>query len=860
MKVLTRSGHQEEVNFNLVKERLVNLANRFNLLNVNPDKLAQDTISHMYDGISTSELDTHAAKISASLGSLHPDYMKFAAIIAVDNLHKETSDNIIEVIDNIGNLSDKYSQIIRKYSNELQSIIKYDRDFNYGYMVFLTLVQSYLLKDYQGKIIERPQHLHLRVATWLSGDNLPAIIDTYNSLSTGEYTHATPTNFNSGTINSQLASCFLLGIEDSIQGIYKTISDCALISKGAGGIGVHIHNIRASGTGIKSTNGISNGIIPMIKVFNETARYVDQCLVPESIIYTQNGLKKISDLSLSDQVITLDGKFLPIKKILEHNYSGTMYYVKTKYFPEISLTGQHPIYSIKGKNMSLLQLSKKLTYRTERPDFIEAENLNEDDFVGIQIPTYEIDYQQYKEDDCYFYGIFLSKGKYDKKYSFDNLDEEEEKFIKSYFEKKCIYYVNNEWDSNTNLVFTNKQLTSNIINNDILHLPLNKVRAVLKGINLKSKFNSEIINQIKYLYLRFGIIVDEKNGEFIPLTDITYKPTNNRYVINNDNILWTRITNITKGQYNGLVYDLEVDTNNLNKHNYLTDSVLVHNGGGKRKGSIAIYLEPWHSDILDFLELKKNSGEETKKARDIFLALWIPDLFMERVRDDKMWSLMCPHKCPGLSLVYGDQFKELYESYENENKHNSQIKARELFKKIMESQIETGVPYMCYKDAGNKKSNQKNIGVIQSSNLCSEIFQYSDNKEYSVCNLASLNLSKFVESDGSYNFERLKQVAYKATINLDKVIDITEYPTPETRKSNLAHRPIGLGVQGLADVFYKMKYSFDSPDAQKLNLQIFETIYYGAISASADLAQEKGCYPTFEGSDFNKGLLQFKRF
>jgi ribonucleoside-diphosphate reductase alpha chain len=303
----------------------------------------------------------------------------------------------------------------------------------------------------------------------------------------------------------------------------------------------------------------------------------------------------------------------------------------------------------------------------------------------------------------------------------------------------------------------------------------------------------------------------------------------------------------TNGTSNGIIPFLKI---------YNETARAVDQGGGKRKGSIAIYLEPWHADIEDFLELKKNSGEETKKARDIFLALWIPDLFMERVRDDKMWSLMCPHKCPRLSLVYGDEFKELYESYEKDKNYNSQISARELFKKIMESQIETGVPYMCYKDAGNRKSNQKNIGTIQSSNLCSEIFQYSDNTEYSVCNLASLNLSKFVEN-GSYNFEKLRQVAYRATVNLDKVIDITEYPTPETKKSNLAHRPIGLGVQGLADVFYKMKYSFDSYDAQKLNLQIFETIYYGAVSASADLAEKKGSYSTFEGSDFSKGLLQF---
>jgi ribonucleoside-diphosphate reductase alpha subunit len=447
-------------------------------------------------------------------------------------------------------------------AEDIESIIDYDRDYNFDYFAFTTLIRAYLLK-FENKTIERPQDLWMRVALTVSGDafNFDKVKETYDSLSNGYYTHATPTLFNSGLKMQQLSSCFLIGMEDdSIEGIFNTIKDCALISKTAGGIGMHAHNIRGSGSRIKSTNGKSNGLIPFLKIFNETAKSVDQ-------------------------------------------------------------------------------------------------------------------------------------------------------------------------------------------------------------------------------------------------------------------------------------------------------------GGGKRKGSFAVYLEPWHADIEQFLELRKNTGAEEFRARDLFYALWIPDLFMKRVEDDGDWTLMSEHECPGLSDVYGNEFVKLYEKYEKEIPHLEKIKARDLMSKIIEAQIETGQPYMLYKDSINNKSNQKNIGVIKSSNLCAEIVEYSDKSETSVCNLASIALPKFIKkSKGKkkeYDYKALYKIAKLATKNLDEVIDINFYPTDKTETSNSKHRPIGLGIQGLADVFFELEIAHDSEEAKVINKLIFETIYFGALEASHELAKEKGAYSTFKGSPLSEGQFQF---
>ena len=582
MDIVKRNGNKEPLKLEKISSRIKKLTYGLNE-RVDPDKVSTKVVSGLYDGVSSTELDQLSAETAASMVTVHPDFGKLAARIGITALYKDVEKDfsviakkLYEYInpktgDKAGMISDEVYEVIQKHSQQLDGMIVHDRDFNFDYFGFMTLKKSYLLKI-DGKAAETPQHLYMRVAVGIWRDNLEMVQKTYDMLSQGLFTHATPTLFNASTNRPQLSSCFLLDIDDdSIPGIYKTLSDCALISQSAGGIGINIHKIRAKGSYIKGTNGYSNGIIPMLKVFNETARYVDQ-------------------------------------------------------------------------------------------------------------------------------------------------------------------------------------------------------------------------------------------------------------------------------------------------------------GGGKRKGSIAVYLEPWHGDIFDFLELRKNQGKEELRARDLFLAMWIPDLFMKRVEADGIWSLFSPDQVPGLIDAYDSPdkkaFTELYEKYEAEGKALKTIKARELWEKILDSQVETGTPYMLYKDACNYKSNQKNLGTIKSSNLCTEIIEYTDKNETAVCNLASIALPKYVviptgkvrEKDKKlrrYDFKFLYEVVYQATINLNQVIDVNYYPTPETKNSNNKHRPIGLGVQGLADTFVMMGLPFESEEARKLNKDIFETIYFAALTASKDLAKLHGSYASFEGSPASQGLLQY---
>ena len=570
MRVKKRDGSFQNIAFDKILNRVKNLGKMAAITSINYSSLIIKVIDQLYDGISTTKIDELTAEQCATLSTLHPDYITLASYITVSNNHKNTGDSFYEAMKTLyQNKNGKFVQsplvshelmkIVTEYKDVFESMIQYRRDYLIEYFGFKTLEYSYLMKIY-GKIIERPQHMWLRVAIGIHGDDLKRVKETYDLMSQKYFTHATPTLFNAGTLRPQLSSCYLIAMEeDSLCGIFNTLSDCAHISKWAGGIGLHIHNIRAKGSLISGTNGASTGIVPMLRVFNSTARYVDQ--------------------------------------------------------------------------------------------------------------------------------------------------------------------------------------------------------------------------------------------------------------------------------------------------------------GGRRNGSFAIYLEPWHADICDFLELKKNHGDEELKARDLFYALWIPDLFMRKVKANEEWCLFSPSECPGLADMCGNDFDSLYHHYESEKREKGKINARDLWFKIMDSQMETGTPYLLYKDACNKKSNQQNLGVIKSSNLCTEIVQYSDDTETAVCNLASIALNRFVklaaDSEPCYDFEALHAVTKIVTYNLNRIIDINYYPTEKTRKSNLRHRPIGIGVQGLADVFMMMNYAFADNQAKELNKQIFETMYHAALESSIELAKLHGPYETFQGSPASKGILQF---
>ena len=568
MLVIKRDGRKESVKFDKITARIEKLSYGLNTKYVKTIEIAKKVIDGLYDGVSTQELDELAAETAATLTTKHPDYATLAARISISNLHKTTSKSFSNTIKRLYTYTNQKTQenasliskdvygIINKNAAILDSSIIYDRDFNYDYFGFKTLQKSYLLK-LDGKVVERPQHMLMRVAVGIHHDDIDSVIETYNLLSEKWFTHATPTLFNAGTPKPQLSSCFLLTMqEDSIDGIYNTLKQCAKISQSAGGIGLSIHNVRGTGSYIKGTNGVSNGIIPMLRNFDMTARYVDQ-------------------------------------------------------------------------------------------------------------------------------------------------------------------------------------------------------------------------------------------------------------------------------------------------------------GGGKRKGSFAIYLEPWHCDVFEFLQLKKNHGKEELRARDLFYAMWIPDLFMKRVEENESWSLFSPDEAPNLHETYGKEFEKLYTKYEKEGKARKTVKAQDLWFEILESQIETGNPYILYKDHANKKSNQKNLGTIKSSNLCTEIIEYTSPDEIAVCNLASIALNMFVKEDSTYDFKKLYDITKVITKNLNKVIDVNYYPVEEARNSNMRHRPIGIGVQGLADAFILMKYPFDSNEAKQLNKDIFETIYYAAMEASMELSKKEGPYETYKGSPVSKSIFQF---
>ncbi|KAG0176777.1 Ribonucleoside-diphosphate reductase large subunit [Apophysomyces sp. BC1034] len=568
MFVIKRDGRKEQVLFDKITSRIGKLCNGLNESFIVPPKIAQKVVSGMYQGITTVELDNLAAETAADMTTTHPDYAILAARIAVSNLHKETHTDFSKVVHELYNhehpklkchnplVSKDLFDIVNEHSGKIDQAIVYERDYEFNFFGFKTLERSYLMKV-DGKTVERPQHMIMRVALGIHASDIDAAIETYNYMSQKYFTHATPTLFNAGTPRPQLSSCYLVQMkDDSIEGIYDTLMTCAQISKSAGGVGVGFQKIRGSGSYIAGTNGTSNGIVPMLRVYNDTARFVTQ-------------------------------------------------------------------------------------------------------------------------------------------------------------------------------------------------------------------------------------------------------------------------------------------------------------GGGKRNGSFAMYLEPWHVDVFEFLDLRKNSGKEELRARDLFLGLWIPDLFMKRVESNGTWSLFCPNEAPGLGNCYGAEFDELYTKYEREGKARKTVEAQKLWFAVLDAQIETGMPYMLYKDACNEKSNQKNLGTITCSNLCTEIIEYSAPDEVAVCNLASLALPKYVNSESkSFDFEKLHEVTKVVTNNLNKVINVNYYPVEEARRSNMRHRPVGLGVQGLADAFLLMRYPFDSPEARQMNKDIFETIYHAALEASCELAEKYGPYETYEGSPVSKGILQ----
>jgi ribonucleoside-diphosphate reductase alpha subunit len=848
MKILKRDNNLEQLSFDKIISRLRNLCNDTTLgplLTIDSDPIAQRVVSSIYDGITSQELDEEAARISIGMTE-NIEYAKLASRILISNLHKSTMDCFSDVMESLYNNTDKANahtpvladdviDVVRKHKDQIDSVIDYNRDYLFDYFGFKTLEKSYLVKlmdKESGKmrVVERPQHLYMRVAIGIHKDDIQNAIKTYHYISQHFYTHASPTMFNAGTRLANLSSCFLVGSQDSIEGIYKTITDCGRISKVGGGIGVHISNIRAKGSIIRGTNGVSDGIIPMIKVYNATSVYVNQCILPHIPVYSKDGIKRMDQITTQDFLLTNDGSFKKVNEVIVNHKSEEILKIHNACeIDPLICTKVHDIYTIKcDQSVDLTSLKTELQNDIKKPTFVEASELTTNDYLGYPIPTFEQDNEFWTEKMCRL--IAKKTGK---------------------------------------------------IATDVLHLPLQKVAQVVTGLFECNgrvtetgvwfmDMSAELAKSLKYICLRFGILAttskssDDSYHLRIPSGDlhkfgISFQNQNEEPAdtyFEYDGMLWCRIKKIEKEMYTGKVYDF----NMIDNHNYLTDMGLVHNSG-RRKGSFAMYIEPWHADVMDFLELKKNQGHEDVRARDLFYALWVPDLFMKQVESNGDWYLMCPDECPNLSDVYGQEFEDLYWRYVEEKRYKKVVKAQDVWKKVLDSQIETGVPYIGYKDSVNKKCNQKNLGTIKSSNLCLEISLHSDDKEYAVCNLASIALPKYVEYDDTgkpvFNFYKLKEVAEYIVTPMNKVIDNNYYPTEETKKSNMEHRPLGIGVQGLSDVYIKMRVAYESQEAKVLNKEIFETIYYGCLQGSINEAKKYGRYNSFEGSPFSQGKLQF---
>jgi ribonucleoside-diphosphate reductase alpha subunit len=739
MEVIKRNGAREPVSFDKITERITKQCTG---LIVNSTALAQKVVAQLYNGVRTSELDELTAQIAANLSTTNPDYGVVASRIIISNHQKNTSPSFSATVKELASqvapngepfsyVSDELLTIVDKWGSVIDERIDYERDFLLDYFGFKTMEKSYLLKNSKGVVRERPQHLWMRVslALWATADSLDRAFQTYDMMSTKRFTHATPTLFNAGTPHQQLSSCFLLSMDsDAIKGIYKTLGDCAVISKHAGGIGLHCSNIRAKGSIIRGTNGKSNGLVPMLRVFNNTARYVDQCFLADTLVYTmdeeeQKTVKKICLLKKGEVVLGSDGRYQTITKMLTHDYNGPICH--------IGMDGAGPEQTIK----------------------VTPEH------------------------------------------------------------------------------------------------PLLSIQAAAQGLKSFSEIRDRLNRGL--LKISYNAVGELRPGDYV-VTPGEMKITNAEYW---SGFYLRRISAIEQHPFAGVLYDMEVE----GTHDYTIVGLgVAHNGGGKRNGSFAIYLEPWHADVEDFLRLKLNGGAEEERARDLFYALWVPDLFMRRVEEGGTWTLFCPDEAPGLADCYGAEFDQLYERYEREGKGRRVVEAQKLWFQILDTQIETGTPYLCYKDAANSKSNQQNLGVIKSSNLCSEIIEYTDKNETAVCNLASMALPSYVDKAArTFDYDGFRKAVAVAVRNLNRVIDINYYPTPETRTSNMRHRPIGLGIQGLADVFALMRLSWESPEAARTNQLIFEHMYYAAVEASHEAAMnDTGSYSSFEGSPAHKGRLQ----
>lgn len=958
--VIKRDGTHEPVSYDKIQQRLARLAAANFLpgspaLAVQPVLVADKVIHGGVLGMKTWELDVAAAEVAAYMSAGQPDYGVLAARIAVSNLHKETQDDYLAVVRALAGhethcrptplVQPAFVAIVEAHAPAIQAALDYTRDYALDYFGFKTLQRGYLLHMH-GRTVERPQHMYMRVALGIHMLNneadappfdLAAALRTYDLISRHMYTHATPTLFNAGTPHCQLASCFLLPVaDDSIVGIFDTLKRCAIISKNAGGIGLSIHNIRAAGSAIAGTNGTSNGIVPMIRQFNDMAKYVDQCFPPGTLVHTAGGMLTMQDLDAAGvyhRVATSAGDFAPIKTVLRHEHvRQSLARITLAGAPgPLVVTQAHPMLVVPACPNPVASLAAGITAAR----YTDAAQLQVGDWALLPVPQGHADALAPSESAAALAGAAaalspagtgvltdrhalvhlcsLVNAHGEVQMDMEGAPQGVAVRLDGWAHAGLLLDLQAPWPEEawfhalTGMLAmcapaaTPHCLVCRPSGEPGVRMSLLVATALRAGHAAFVSPNSSSAHvlwspRLAAWWQQYHwpgdhecpqpeLVVRRVSGATVlplehPLLEDSAAPPEEPATVSGD-LLLLPIEHIQLAPEQPhrdtgscsrsatphslspqRLYDLEM---HATPHDYATQYGLVHNGGGKRPGAVAVYLEPWHADVEDFLMMKREGGKEEVRARDLFYALWIPDLFMRRVfeEEDADWSLFCPNEILPVKLheLTGAEFDAAYRALEAAGKARRTVKAKELWLKVLESQIESGTPYMLYKDAANAKSNQRHLGVIKSSNLCTEIIEYSSEDQVSVCNLSSLALPKYLTFNAAgeatgYDFELFMDVVRTVVRNMNAVIDTSYYPLPEMARSNLAHRPIGLGVQGLADVFFQLRLPYTSEPARDLNRRIFKAMYYAAVQASCELARERGAYASFPGSPASKGLLQ----
>lgn len=921
--------------------------------------LQQELLQKCPENYSSSDFYEVCTQHLSSLSHLHPEYDHYALLFSLEQHEKNTQSGFVPTVKRIQANRDLMGGLKPLYDLEFYDFILSREDaveklfqqlcgeknqFDLTYFGWKTLCRAYLIKTHEG-VQERLDHLWFRISLYFHRDNDEKVKKSFRMLRSGSAIHATPTLYHAGLQNPQMASCFLVGTDDSVAGIYKTIGDAAMISKYAGGLGIHISNIRGKNSYIHGTNGISNGIMPMLRVYNDTSRYIDQCFEGMTPIVTSRGVIPIKDIvPFADSVLTNDGTFQMVKKKLVHGVSKDICSVKIQTpWKDIVSTTMTSLHDMLWKGTGLGSCGSYMSL--EKAHFGARTVYRDSPSVGIA----------FWEEECavlgFLYGAIsvnnnngICEFSISKRHALLELMEE---MLRKFFGNGSLLVEENSEE--TLFKYKLNLMCANISTSSPLLLDMD----VLMAKDVPQEFCMAPIGKLKRFYDAYSQVLLDRNqsSEFTQRLQ-TPRARWMRYRLGIQTMNTSEDVAMEGGKFLSLerqsdlcsvkfLYDLEVNKN----HNYQTLLGIAHNGGGKRKGAFAMYLEPWHSDIMDFVQARRNTGNEEERARDLFYGLWMPDYFMRQVEKDGGWHLMSEIQSPGLTRVWGKDFDDLYERYIAEGRFVKEIKARDLWVEILKSQIETGTPYILYKDAANRYSNQKNLGTIQSSNLCCEIIEYSDHKEYAVCNLASISLPSCIQypevEEGIHNFwiygkkdciycklitsiltrrgiafeyvskedaennnnpltaqqenwvrgksrypmvfnkgvyvggftetwtiflkprfdfNKLGDLVETLVENLNIVIDKNCYPLEECRRSNMKNRPIGMGVQGLADVFMEMLEPFDSEFSRKLNQKIFERIYYHGLKKSHELAQVNGPYQSFQGSPLSKGILHFDQY